>query len=91
MQEVGLVEDARGNLLQDELGIPDHDGMTRIGPALVAHDEVGSLGQDVDQLSFALVAPLGPYHNHAVGLGIEHDSPSRSQQKSPSRGRCILR
>ncbi len=81
-----LVENARGNLLQDELGIPDDDGVTRIGPALVAHDEVGPLGQNVDQLPFALVAPLGADHNHAVGLGIEHGFSVARPTKKPLTG-----
>src|SRR4030095_12028469 len=81
-----LVEDARGNLLENELGIPDHDGMTRVGPALIAHDEVGPLGQDVDQLSFALVAPLGTYHHQAVGLGIEHGFSVAKPTKKPLTG-----
>ena len=62
------MENAGRNLLQDELGIADYDGVARVGTALVAHDEVGPLGQHVDQLAFPFVAPLGPHHDHAVGL-----------------------
>ena len=42
----------------------DHQRVAGIVAALEAHDDVGLLGQPVDDLAFAFVAPLGPdYHN----------------------------
>ena len=35
------------------------DRVPRIGPAVVAADEIGMLGQQVDDLALALVSPLG--------------------------------
>jgi hypothetical protein len=32
--------------------------MARIGPALVADDDVGVFGQDIDDLALAFIAPL---------------------------------
>ena len=66
------VQDAGGNLPQDELAVADDDGVAGVGPALVAHHQVGPLGQHVDQLALPLVSPLGPNDHHAGGPGIEH-------------------
>ncbi|SPU77233.1 Uncharacterised protein [Brucella suis] len=42
----------------------DDKRMTCVMTALVAHDHVGTLGQPVNDLSLALVAPLRPDDNH---------------------------
>ena len=39
--------------------VPDGDGVTGVGPALKAGDDVEVLGQHVDDLALALVTPLG--------------------------------
>jgi hypothetical protein len=38
--------------------------MARIVPALVAHHDVGALAQPIDDLAFALVAPLAADDDH---------------------------
>ncbi|GAC1355955.1 MAG: hypothetical protein NVSMB3_01770 [Acidobacteriaceae bacterium] len=52
-------EDAAGDELEHELPALDDDGVTGIVPASVAGDDIELLGEDVDDLSFALIAPLG--------------------------------
>ena len=42
----------------------DDEGMAGIVPALEAHDDVGLLGQPVDDLALAFVAPLGAHDDH---------------------------
>ena len=39
--------------------VADADGMAGVGAALVAGDDVGLLGEHVDDLSLAFIAPLG--------------------------------
>ena len=43
--------------------IADDEGVAGVVAALEAHDDV-ALGQPVDDLAFALVAPLGAHHHH---------------------------
>ena len=81
-----VVQDTRGNLVQDELGISDADGVAGVGSALVADHEIRPLGEHVDQLALAFVAPLGADDNHAVRLGIEHVRGIRQKKRAPSRG-----
>ena len=54
------VKNPRGNLVQDELPLAHVDSVAGVGPALVACDDVGVLGQDVHDLPFPLVTPLAP-------------------------------
>ena len=61
-----------GNLLQNELPIAHHHGVAGVGAALVAHDDVGLLGEDVDDLALAFVAPLGADDDDALVILIEH-------------------
>ncbi len=42
----------------------DHQGVAGIVAALEADDDIGLLGQPVDDLALALVAPLGPDYHH---------------------------
>ncbi len=39
--------------------MPDHDRMTGVVAPLVARDDIRPLGQEVDDLSLAFIAPLG--------------------------------
>src|SRR2546427_12587721 len=60
-----------------------------VRPALIAHHQIGALGEHVDNLPFALVAPLGADDHDAVGLRSEHGSPAKN---APESGRwSILR
>ena len=65
---LGLVEDAGGDEVELELlAVPD-DGVAGVVAALEARDHVGLLGQQVGDLAFALVAPLGA-DNDGTGHG----------------------
>ncbi len=55
---VGTQNPAR-HQLQNELLPPDNDGMPRVVTACIAGHERKSIGKNVDDLSFSLVAPLG--------------------------------
>ena len=79
----GALDDAGGNLVQHEFAGTRVHRMARVGPALVAHDQVGALGEHVDDLAFALVAPLGADDHDAVGFRSEHGTPTAA--KTPRR------
>src|SRR5579859_1459822 len=57
------MEDARGHELELELAVLGDYGVPRVVAALRADDHVRALGQVVDDLSFALVAPLAADQN----------------------------
>ena len=54
-----LVDDAGGDEVEDELEVADLYGVTRVRPALKAHDDSGIGREIVDDLRFSLIAPLG--------------------------------
>jgi hypothetical protein len=60
-----IVENPRRDQVQDGLLALDHDRVPRIVSALEAHDGVGVLCIEVDDLALAFIAPLGPYDDHA--------------------------
>jgi hypothetical protein len=71
-------------------------GVPGVGAALVAHHPVGALGEHVDQLALALVAPLGADDDERTNGRIEHDGPGRSAggdgtQNAPGRARGVAR
>ena len=78
---LGLVEDARGDQVELELLAVPHDGVAGVVAALEARDHVGLLGQQVGDLAFALVAPLGA-DNDGTGHGGLPPS-SRSLRRPP--------
>ena len=53
------VADARRHEVRDELLAVDHERVAGVRAAAVAHDGVGALGEQVDDLALAFVAPLG--------------------------------
>ena len=53
------VQDPRGNQVEHVLGVPHVHGVTGVGGPLIANDDVDVARQEVDHLTFALVAPLG--------------------------------
>ncbi len=69
---LAFVEDAGGDLVQDELFVTDAHGVARVGAALIAGDPVGVLGQDVDDLSLPLVAPLRADDDEATHITVQH-------------------
>jgi hypothetical protein len=54
-----VVEDPAGQQLQGEGLTVDHDGVPGVVAALVADHQLHLLGQQVGQLPFALITPLG--------------------------------
>ena len=54
-----LVQDAGGDQRQDGLLAADDERMAGVVAALEARHRGGTLGQQVDDLAFALIAPLG--------------------------------
>ena len=57
--ELARVEDPRGNQMQFEGLAVAHDRVSGVVAALKAHDHVAALGEQVDDLALAFVAPLG--------------------------------
>jgi hypothetical protein len=49
----------RGNEVQRRLDALDHQRVAGVVPALEPHHALGVIGQPVDELALALVAPLG--------------------------------
>ena len=66
------MEDPARDLVKHERLFADVDGVAGVRAALVAHDPVGALGEDIDELAFALVAPLGADDHDRACVGIEH-------------------
>lgn len=65
----------------DAFGIGDDDGMSGVVPACTACTDVGLSSEDVDELAFALVAPLRSEHDghywairSGVGLSSERET-----------------
>ena len=54
-----LAHDSRGNQMQHRAFTVDHQGVTGIVTALKAHHRGDPIGQQVDDFTLALVAPLG--------------------------------
>ena len=52
------VQNAARNLVQHERRVADVDRVAGVRAALIAHDPIGALGEDVDELALPLVAPL---------------------------------
>ena len=47
--------------MKNVFGLPNKDGVSRIIAALTPDNDIGVLRQDVNNLAFTLVAPLGAY------------------------------
>ncbi len=58
------VEDAAWDEGEDRLLPIHHQGVPGVVAALEAHHHLGALGEQVDHLALALVAPLGAHHHH---------------------------
>ena len=52
------VQDAGGQKVQDELALFGDDGVPGIVAALIAGNDIGVFGQQVDDAAFALIAPI---------------------------------
>jgi hypothetical protein len=49
----------RGNEMKDGFLAVNDEGVARVVAALEADDDVGIVGEEIDDLSFAFVSPLG--------------------------------
>jgi hypothetical protein len=67
------VKNAARDLVQDEGGIPDVYRMACVRSALVANDPIRALGEDVDELSLSLVAPLCADDDERTCVSAEHE------------------
>ena len=56
-----LAQDAGGDQVQDIFLALDMDGMAGVVAALGADDDVRLLGQNINDLAFAFIAPLGAH------------------------------
>ena len=81
-RELALAHDARRQQRQFVGDTVDHEGVAGIMPALEAHHDVGALGQPIDDLALAFVAPLGA-DDHDIGHGL---SPLKSRIKNTQNG-----
>ena len=52
-------QNAAGNQLQNELLLADEHRVAGVVPALIARHDIEPLGEEIDDLSLALVSPLG--------------------------------
>src|SRR5690606_37668112 len=71
--EFARPEDARGDEVEDVLPPLADDGVPGVVAALGSYDDVGLLGEEIDDLAFAFVAPLGADHD-GVGHGRESEN-----------------
>ena len=49
--------------MQNELLVSDDHGVTGVVSALAAHDDVGLIGEEIDDLPLAFISPLRPDKN----------------------------
>src|SRR5206468_12442188 len=90
------VEHARRHQVEHDRVVAAADAVPGVRAALVSGDDVGLLGQTIDDLSLALVAPLGA-HDHrarhatalrgssAQTLKVRNASTTRSAASTPAR------
>ena len=56
---LAVVQDTRGNEVENVFLVSDDDGMARVRAALEADNDIRFLGQEVNNLALAFIAPLG--------------------------------
>src|SRR4029453_4646035 len=81
------VQDPRRHVVELVLLAARDDRVPRVRPALVAADEVRVLGQQVDDLAFALVTPLRAYDDgggHQASPGAQWTWTGRGGEGRPS-------
>ena len=79
------VEDARWDLVQDEVLVPGVYRVARVRAPLVASDHVHVGCQDIDDLALPLVAPLAP-DDDSAGSVQRARVQSPLVRRAPSRG-----
>ena len=82
-------KDADGEQMRRVFLVPDAHGMPGVGPAAIADDDVGVLGEEIDDLSFAFIAPLQA-DDAGISFKFTHGSFSKGgtgvDHKSAERG-----
>src|SRR5437016_2359778 len=68
--QCAAVEDAGWNEVEHECPAIVDDGMSGIRSALIAHDDIRFTGQDVDNLAFAFIPPLGADDHGLMHVGF---------------------
>lgn len=63
------IENSTGNVMQFVNVLAHDDGMTGVGPALLADNDVKLRGQQIDELTLGLVAPLQSNHTRSRHRG----------------------
>ena len=58
------MQDPRRDQMEDEFFAAHHQGMAGVVAALIPHHHGGLLGQEVDDLPLALIAPLGAHYHY---------------------------
>ena len=77
-----LVEDPRGDQVENQLLTTDYQRVARVRASRVSHHEIGVRGIQVDDLALSFVAPLGAYNHDCT-----HDLfPTRAQETCSSLG-----
>ena len=56
---LAVVQNARGHEVENVFLVPDNDRMARVRAALEADNDIRFLGQEVNNLALAFIAPLG--------------------------------
>ena len=69
-------KDAAGYQLEYELPFTYEDGVAGVVSALVTSDRLEFFGEQVDDFTFAFIAPLGPEHNEIAHELLEGRTPN---------------
>mmetsp|Transcript_104617 Transcript_104617/g.295958 ORF Transcript_104617/g.295958 Transcript_104617/m.295958 type:complete len:203 (-) Transcript_104617:3-611(-) len=78
-----LVDHAARQQVECVLVAADHQGVACVGTAVEAGAELDVLGEDVHELAFALVAPLGAQHHAELGAAA---APAVRRERHRHRG-----
>ena len=87
-RQLARPHDARGQEAQLVGAVADDQGVAGIVAALEAHDHVGPLGEPVDDLALALVAPLGADHRYICHPPTPWPQ-GRFPRPTPARARLV--
>ena len=59
-------QNAAGDQLENEFLLADEDGVAGVVAALIARDDIETLGEQIDDFAFALIAPLRAKNDHVA-------------------------
>ncbi len=77
--DLAVMQDSRRDQMQDELLSLHNDGVACVMPTLVTGDDVELFSQQIDNLPFAFIAPLGAdnhdvCHDVSLAFSLEHSA-----------------